>query len=223
MGFEAPEEEKFVEENDGENFEEVPQEIRGEIVTAPEETLESPHEETNASGDEKAEEKGFMQGLVKGKKAVLAATAAGMIIAGAGEASGGIRERVNDMFDELDGKTEVIQKAPSERREAPAAQKSEHKDLFSVMEQIGELGNAYKEAETDAERDRIAGEIAQELILGGKNPQLQENTAYIFTSTLLGTPVEVSYIILDGVARGSLKDNSGTFLQKTHTFQFMVK
>lgn len=234
MGFEAPEVEKFDGENDGENFEEVSQETSNDIITAPEGTLESSREEINASKDEKAEGKGFMQGLAKRKtaKGVLAAAAlAGAITATAGEAFGGTKkgameERARDAFDrldrltdEMDDQTEIIQETPSKR--ALATQKSERKDPFEHMDRVGELANTYNETKTDAERDRIAGQLAKELIFGGGNSSwMKENTPYVLNTTLIGGEIKTLYIISDGVARGTLE---GTFLKKTHAFQFTIK
>lgn len=157
-----------------------------------------------------------------GKKIVTAAALAGTLAAGT-EAMGGTRDKADKMFDELDSATEIMQKVPAKHTVKPAAPKEERKDLFDTMERVDELGHAYMNAETDSERDRYAAQIAEALITGGAHTRMEENTIHVFTATLLGTPVEVRYIILDGVARGSLTDNANTILHKTHEFQFSVR
>ncbi len=189
--------------------------------------FETPHSEGDESLrttlQKEEEKRGFMQRLAEKKKAVMAATVASVVAVGASEASAGARGEA--LFDELDSVMETTQKAPAVHQEKHSLGKKEGKrmDAFEMLDRVEELVRAYKDAKTDGERDRYATQIAETLITGGEYTRLEENTIHTFTSTFLNTPIEVRYIVLGGIARGSLTDKMGNILHKGHEFQFPVQ
>ena len=177
--------------------------------------------DTTKKDDEK---EGFLQRLAEKKKAVMAATAFGVITAGAGEALAG--SRADALFDDLDSITETVKKVPSlpqDREIQGESMKKQRMDAFEMLERVEELVSAYKVAKNDSERGQYATQLAETLIMGGKYQRLEENTIHTFNATFLNVPIEVRYIIMDGTVRGSLTDTMGKILHKVHEFHFSVK